>query len=214
MPDIFVNETSKPEVHPKTHSHTPKIVSKTQLQKDKYGAYNHSPFSSFFLFPDKINFETQEPDEKIILLLRQHPIVNLKWILTTLLLAVFPSFLGILGVFEALPLNFSLVLTLCWYLIIMAYAMEGFLAWYFNVYFVTDRRIIDVDFHNIIYKQVSDAQLDKIQDLTYNMGGVVRTLFNYGNVFIQTAGEVNEFEFSAVPYPDRVAKIIQDLMTP
>ena len=52
----------------------------------------------------------------------------------------------------------------------------------FNVYIVTDERIIDIDFYNLIYKEVSDANIDKIQDVTYKMGGVVRTLFNYGDV--------------------------------
>ena len=45
------------------------------------------------------------------------------------------------------------------------------------------------------------------------MGGVARTIFNYGDVFIQTAAEVSEFDFLAVPNPDKVAKIIEDLIT-
>lgn len=200
MPDIFLSPDKK--------------VPETEPQKAKYEGHGHSPLSSFCLYPDNINFETQEKDEKIILLLRQHPIVNVKWILISILMIFLPSVIKLFGAFDLFPQGFALVVSLSWYLITMAYVLESFLSWYFNVYFVTDRRIIDVDFFNIIYKQVSDAQLDKIQDLTYNMGGVIRTIFNYGNVFIQTAGEVNEFEFSAVPYPDKVAKIVQDLMTP
>jgi hypothetical protein len=43
------------------------------------------------------------------------------------------------------------------------------------------------------------------------MGGVVRTIFNYGDVLIQTASEVPNFEFLAVPKPDQVVKVLQDL---
>ena len=43
------------------------------------------------------------------------------------------------------------------------------------------------------------------------MGGVIRTVFNYGDVYIQTAAEVPAFEFLAVPKPDRVAGILQEL---
>ena len=89
--------------------------------------------------------------------------------------------------------------------------MESFLTWFFNVYIVTDERIIDIDFYNLIYKEVSDANIDKIQDVTYKMGGVIRTLFNYGDVMVQTASEVPNFEFLAVPKPDKVAKVLQDL---
>ena len=83
--------------------------------------------------------------------------------------------------------------------------------WYFNVYFVTTKRIIDVDFYNLIDKRVSDAEIDKIQDVSYTTGGVIRTMFNYGDVFIQTAAEVSEFDFMAVPRPEKGAKIIDDL---
>ncbi len=57
----------------------------------------------------------------------------------------------------------------------------------------------------------ADANLDKIEDVTYKMGGVIRTLFNYGDVLIQTAAEVTNFDFLAVPYPDKVVKVLQDL---
>ena len=93
----------------------------------------------------------------------------------------------------------------------MAYILESFLTWFFNVYIVTDERIIDIDFYNLIYKEVSDANIDKIQDVTYKMGGVIRTLFNYGDVLIQTASEVPNFDFLAVPKPDMIARVLQDL---
>ncbi len=37
-------------------------------------------------------------------------------------------------------------------------------------------------------------------------------LFNFGDVFIQTASEVSEFDFLAVPNPEKVVKILDDLM--
>ena len=43
------------------------------------------------------------------------------------------------------------------------------------------------------------------------MCGVVRTFLNYGDVYIETAGEVPAFEFLAVPRPDKVTKILQNL---
>lgn len=210
MVDIFVNSSTPPDGPPII----PEKAPTTENQKIKLENHSHNPLSSFCLYPDFAQFETREKDERIVLLLRQHPIINIKWILISFLMFFVPGIISNFGVFNAFPVGFELVFSLIWYLITVAYALENFLSWYFNVYFVTDRRVIDVDFYNLIYKQVSDAQLSKIEDVTYNMGGVVRTLFNYGNVFIQTAAEVSEFEFLAVPSPDKVAKIIQDLMTP
>ncbi len=211
MPDIFVSPDD--QIHTSSPPPLPSKVPKTEAQKKMIGGHTHNKFSAFSLYPEDVDFETREDEEKIILLLRQHPITNVKWILIALLMLMVPGVIGTFGFFASLPSGFDLVITLSWYLLTMIYALESFMNWYFNVYFVTTLRVIDVDFYNLIYKQVSDANLNKIQDVTYNMGGVARTIFNYGDVFIQTAAEVQEFEFLAVPNPDKVAKIIQDLIT-
>jgi membrane protein YdbS with pleckstrin-like domain len=212
MPDVFVSESK--EVPPEeTVESIPEKVPTTEKQKSAIPGHSHSILSAFSLYPDGIDFESRAEDEKVILFLRQHIIVNIKWIVVAVAMFFVPGVAKSFGVFQSLPTGFELVITMAWYLITMAYAFENFLNWYFNVYIVTNSRIVDVDFHNLIYKQVSDAGLDKIQDVTYNMGGVARTVFNYGDVFIQTASEVSEFDFLAVPNPARVTKIINDLIT-
>lgn len=190
MPDVFVSE--------------PTPISLVESQ---------SPPSSFRSCPEDIDFETREKDEKIILFIRAHPIVNIRWILVTVLLVFVPVVAKSFGILGSLPAGFELIINLFWYLITITYALENFLGWYSNVYFVTNLRVIDVDFYSLIYKQVSDANVDKIQDVTYNTGGVARAFFNYGNVFIQTAAEVSEFDFLEVPNPAKVAKTIEDLIT-
>lgn len=210
MPDLFVSDADK---MPSVTAPIPTEVPPTGKASMAVPGHTHSRFSGFALYPDDVDFETRENEEKIILLLRAHPIINLKWILVTIVLLFIPGIAKSFGFFSFLPTGFELVITLAWYLITMTYALESFLSWYFNVYFVTTLRVIDVDFYNLIYKQVSDANIDKIQDVSYNTGGVARTFFNFGNVFIQTAAEVSEFNFLAVPNPDKVAKIIEDMIT-
>jgi membrane protein YdbS with pleckstrin-like domain len=218
MTDIFVSELKKtaPEnstVPDKAAPSVPAGVPVTESPRPVVSSHNHSHLSSFRLYPEDVEFETKENDEKIILLLRAHPITNIGWILIAILMFFVPGIARTLGVFNSLPSGFGLVISLVWYLITTAYVLESFLGWYFNVYFVTNLRVIDVDFYNLIYKQVSDANIDKIQDVSYNMGGVIRTIFNFGNVFIQTAAKVEEFDFLAIPNPDKVAKIIEDMIT-
>ncbi len=169
-------------------------------------------FSAFSLYPSGVDFETREDKEKIILMLRQHPIVNVRWISMTILLLTGPSVLGLLGVFSLLPVGFSLVITLAWYLFTSAYAIENFLSWYFNVYFITTEGIIDVDFFNLLDKRVSEAELGRIQDVSYSTNGALGTTLNFGDVRIQTAAEIPEFKFELVPNPEKVAKILDDLI--
>lgn len=211
MPDIFVAKKKKQQADLKNF-HKPPF--KDILEKEKSidpDVHLKRPLAAFSFHPDGIDFETRESEEKVILFLRQHPIVNVPWVLGTALMIIAPTLVTGFELFESVPANFKFVFLLLWYLITMAFSLEKFLTWFFNVYIVTDERIIDIDFYNLIYKEVSDAKIDRIQDVTYNMGGVVRTLFNYGNVLIQTASEVPNFEFLAVPKPDKVARVLQDM---
>jgi len=217
MPDVFVSPKKDIQNSVATEETTvpilPERQPKTEAEKSAIPGHSHNPLSAFYFYPDHIDFESRAKEEKVVLLLRQHMIVNVKWVLATIVIFFVPSVARMFGVFSSLPSGFELIITMAWYLVTIAYAFENFLSWYFNVYIVTDMRVVDVDFYNLIYKEVSDANLNKIQDVTYNMGGVARAVFNYGDVFIQTAAEVPEFDFLAVPNPDKVAKIIEDLIT-
>jgi hypothetical protein len=78
-----------------------------------------------------------------------------------------------------------------------------------NVCIITDERVIDIDFNNLLEKKFSDAKISMIQDVTSRVAGVSQTLFNYGTVLVQTASEVNELVFEKIPNPDKVIKVLQ-----
>lgn len=215
MPDIFVSPEKEGQNQTQAKSMTADVLPEkdptTEAQKSALPGHTHRPFSAFCLYPDDIDFETKESDEKIVLMLRAHIITNIPWVLATIVLIFIPNVLRMLGVFSIMPTGFELIITLAWYLVTSAYALEKFLSWYFNVYFITNRRVIDVDFYNLIDKKVSEASIDKIQDTNYTNFGITRMFFDYGDVFIQTAAEVSEFDFLSVPDPDRVTKILNEL---
>ena len=202
MPDIFVSPKENNE----------KIAnSEVKHPEGNFKKHHHRRFSSYSVHPDRVNFETKDKDEEIILMLRQHPIVNLKWIFITAILLMCLSLVERTNFFSLLPSGYPLVIKMVWYLITFIYAVEGFFHWYFNVYFITSRRVIDVDFFNIISKRVTDAEIDKIQDVTYTNSGPIGTVFNYGEISIQTSGESREIAFENVPHPDKAADILDDL---
>jgi uncharacterized membrane protein YdbT with pleckstrin-like domain len=214
MPDIFVSPEGKTEAssdHEGSATILPEKEPHTEKQRQAVPGHSHKKLSSFSVYPDNVGFETEEKEERIVLLLRQHPIINVRWIFVTGVLIVVPQLVRYLGMLSTLPTGFEMVITLAWYLVTMAYALENFLSWYFNVYFVTDERVVDVDFYNLIDKRVSEASLDKIQDVSYTTAGVMGTLLNFGHVFIQTAAEVSEFQFESVPNPEKVTKMLEDL---
>ena len=109
------------------------------------------------------------------------------------------------GVFGARQLFY---LGLFWLLVTAGYAFYKFIFWYFNVYLVTNERIIDFDFRGILHKETSFAKLGQIQDVSPKVIGFFGTFFHYGNIFIQTAAERPEFEFHNVAMPEKVAQAI------
>lgn len=209
MPDIFISGKKEKS---KEKRDKPVVKKPQKASKHKPKGHNNNPLAAYYHFPDKVDFETKERKEKVVLLLRRHPVTNVAWILITALMILAPLTLSVFPLLSFLPSNFQSIAVLGWYLITTAFALENFLTWFFNVNIITDERIVDIDFHNLIYKEVSDCKIDNVQDVTYKMGGVVRTIFNYGDVYIQTAAEIPAFEFLAVPKPSKVARVLQDLI--
>lgn len=176
-----------------------------------------SPLAAFSLMPKGIRFETQKEDEEILLLLRRHWITNLDWILFSLLLLALPLFLfssiSFLDAWpEYIPKGYMAVAFVFWYLATLGFILIEFLMWYFNVSIVTDERVIDIDFYNLLYKKFSSTRLDRVEDVTFRLGGFARAFFDFGDVYVQTAGTEINFEFLAVPHPEQVVRIIVEIM--
>jgi len=197
MPDVFVSEIKNIENKPK--------------KVERHTFHSRNPLASYCYFPDGIRFVAKDSKERIVLFLRKHPITNIGWIIISLLMFSAPMALDRFPILSFLPDNFQFVAVLGWYLITIAFTFESFLNWFFSVYIITDERVFDVDFVNLIYREITEANIDQIQDVTSRMGSVVRTIFNYGDILIQTASEVPRIEFEAVPHPDKVAKILREL---
>jgi len=177
---------------------------------------NHSSLAAYVEYPKDVRFVDQLPNEKTLLLLRRHSITNLPWMLVLFLMLIAPFFLPFIlkGAFLGsikFPIRVQMLLTIFWYLLSLGYGTLSFLSWFFNIYLVTDRRIVDLDYFGFLFYRLSEAELSQIQDVTYQVGGVFRVFFNYGDVFIQTAAEEREFDFEAVPNPARVHDLITDL---
>lgn len=176
--------------------------------------HTRNPFSTYALHPLGITFDSQEAGEEIILLLRAHLITLLPVTLLIIFLLFLPIiFFNVLAIFGLSSFGFLtpvqvLLLLVFWYLLVFAFTLYKFIFWYFNVYILTNERIIDFDFRGILHKQTSFAKLNQIQDVTPKMIGFFSTFFNFGDIYIQTAGERQEFEFAKVPRPDEVANRI------
>src|SRR5258708_7359121 len=113
-------------------------------------------FPSFFEKPVNIHFDEQEADEEVVLFLRQHWFTQVGWIVTAIFLFLLPLVLigffgspagsslggGLFGI-TFIPLKITQGFLILWNLLIFAFVLEKFLAWYFNIYIVTNKHLID-----------------------------------------------------------------------
>lgn len=177
-----------------------------------------TPLTSFAVSPEGIKFETQEKEETVVLFLRQHLVVMIGPTLLVLVLAIaplilFPFFYQYLTLPVVVPPAYFVVGTAFWYVVTFGFALMSFLRWFFNIYIVTDKRIVDIDFIHLLYKEFSEARLDRIQDISYKSSGIFSVFFDYGDAYVQTAGgDLPNIEFLAVPKPAKVVETISELL--
>lgn len=177
------------------------------------------PLSSFMIMPQSIRFETQRESEPIILFLRRHPITNIPWIVISFFMLLLPimavfflSSIEVIVQLVSLSPGLPVVLGSLWYLTTLGYIISNFLVWYFTVNIATTERVVDIDFYFLLYKEFSEALLNRIEDVTFITGGFVAAFFDFGNVFIQTAATSERIDFDHVPRPQEVVRIITELV--
>lgn len=155
--------------------------------------------------------------EKIILLLRRHYLILLSKLAFWATVAILPPIFYLLFkdtlVLKSLfgnqylePITMLFIST--YYLYVWLFAFHSFVDYYLDVWVVTSHRIINMEQKGLFARSVSEQKLFRVQDVTAELKGVFSTLFDFGTVYIQTAGEEPRFTFKQIPNPNRVAKKI------
>lgn len=162
---------------------------------------------------------TLDKDEKILLKVRKHWIV-LVGEATFLILPVIMPFL-IVGLLEFLDVarvftftgdGTALVIFISslWLLFVWVIFFMIWTDYYLDILIVTNKHVIDVEQRGLFTRELSTFRLDRIQDVTAEMDGIIQTVFNYGVIHIQTAGEGREFIMHGVPSPFQIKNFISE----
>ncbi len=158
-------------------------------------------------------------DEKIIFFLRRHPFIFFKKSLSYLIFAslpfltyfvlkiYFPAFLENEIIYPLLVLLASL-----WLIFIWIALFHAWIDYYFDIWVVTDKQIIDIQQTGLFNRTLAKQPLSRVQDITVEIKGFFPTIFKFGNVYIQTAGTKERFVFFDVKNPDEVARKINNLV--
>ncbi len=189
---------------PHTQTAYPELIANTPQSK--------SALDSFAVRPPNTSFNFQLDQEEILLMLRQHPITQNKWILVAILMVALPILFLSTSLANTLPSQFVIIAVMSWFLLISGLLFEAFLDWFYNVDMLTSERIVQIEFTSLLFKNISTARLEKIEDVTVTSSGYEGALFDFGNVKVQTAGATDEFEFDNVPHTNKVSTFINEML--
>jgi len=166
------------------------------------------------------NFPNQLSEKEDILLVLREDIIMLVFqvisfivffLLATLGKAVLSRFFEALGpgkyILDIVYHTFNILL--------LAGFLMRFHDYYLSVQIITTQRIIDIAQNGLFGREVNELQFDKIEDVTHKQNGLMATIFNFGDVVVQTAASASSktsgFVFKNIPNPAKAHKIIMDV---
>ncbi len=162
------------------------------------------------------SFRGQQPGEKIVKIVRRH------WfnILQQYFIVFFFILLLIIGL-QVLPLYLDfeenetifLFIGSTFAIIIWLYSFIVWIDYYFDVWIITDTRIVNIEQKALFVRSVSELKFAKIQDIHTEVRGLIPTILNYGDVYIQTAGTKERFRFHKVPDPYKLKGMIMNMQS-
>jgi len=171
---------------------------------------NHSLVHSFCIKPD-IRFENQKEEEEIILTLRKHPITLVPIFFNSLVFFTLIFFSNFVTAQFLRPVQ-VVYINVFFIFFSFIYLWIQIVNWYFTVGIITNKQVIDVDFNAILFHNVTRTDMSHIEDVTIKISGFFASIFDFGDIHVQTAGSEINTEFLDIPHPAKAAHIIQNLL--
>lgn len=156
-----------------------------------------------------------EHDEKKIIEVRKHWYVIVKESIILMFFLFLPVILY--TVIQITPLSFVtpgnedvlfIFLYVAWLFVCWSVFFFLWTEYYLDVWIITDQKMIDVDQVALFRREISTLQLDKIQDVTVEVHGIMPTILHFGNLHVQTAGDQREFIIKNIAEPQKVKDTI------
>ncbi len=161
-------------------------------------------------------FPGQRPNEHVIIILRRHWTIWFNYIAQLVLFNILPI-AALIFLYYVLdwspspegPIYIGLVLLLSmYYLGAWLMYFHSFVDYRLDTWILTDQRIINTEQQGLFDRIISELNIEKVQDVTSEIHGHAQTFLDFGNVYIQTAGEKQRFIFQHVPHPEEVSRLV------
>lgn len=142
-------------------------------------------------------FQGQRAGEEVIVLVNQHTWVLLPVAITWLFLA------AIIGgaLWFAGASKISSVIIAAAVIFGIGYSIYQWYMWNYSNYIVTNQRVIKIDQNSLFSRLISEAEIDRIQEISTEISGPIHTMLNFGTIKIQTASTTGMMDLEDVPDP-------------
>jgi len=179
------------------------------------------PLLNFKLINNMLSYNLpgKLPGEKIIKIIRKDGFILFGRLILVVILLALPIMvvLIMLSLYPNLlegPVSYPmLALAASGYLLfVWLFFFFSFIDYYLDIWLITSERIIDVRQEGFFSRTVSELKLFQVQDVTSELKGALQFVFRYGDVYVQTAAEMQRFAFRQIPNPEGVRDIIIKLV--
>lgn len=146
---------------------------------------------------EEYSFRGKRSNEQVLLVVKQHPwvLMPIVWVwlvlITIIALLVWKFGLSTISSYAIFGvLGFGLL-----------YSLYQWFIWNNSDYIITNQRVIKIDQNGLFNREISEAEIERIQEISTEIKGPIRTIFNFGRVKIQTASSYGRVDLEDVVDP-------------
>ena len=165
-----------------------------------------------------IRLKDFKPDEHVVAVARKHWFVFFVEVLGLVILFLIPFFfIPFISVFIAagggavsVPAGYGLFFAGLWALILWQLLFARWTDFYYDVWIITNWRIIDIDQKGLFKRNVATLlDLAHVEDITTETGSFFGTFLDYGTLQVQTAAARDEFYMIDIAHPRDIDRAIR-----
>lgn len=161
-----------------------------------------------------VTFCNQNPDEKVIKVLRRGFILELGWIIPSIIIyfviLILKDYIGVTVSQKEIK---DLVLTFLntGTLFLIFYSFNKYLNWFYSVNIITNQRIVDFEFKELGIKNIVECQVKNIQSVAVKNEGFASFIFGLATLQILTSGDNPNIDFEFIYNSNEVQDLISDM---
>lgn len=156
--------------------------------------------------------------EQIVYVARRHWFIPLMRSIVTTILFLSPIFVYFIIVAFAAPFGSAILSFGSVSAVIFGFSVWGLLLWlrFFSFWtdyqldgwVITNKRVMDIRQRGFFKRDVSSCWMDRVQDVTTDVSGLIPTFLKFGSVRLQTASEMEEFVLEDARDPEYIRNAI------